>query len=186
MAEAARRRLSLQDWIAYEGEPDVRYELFGGTLVAMSPPSHRHGLIANNVGRVIDDAVAERPPCHAVQGAGLEVVVDGEERGYVADVLMTCEEPDDEATIDEPRLIVEVLSPTTKGIDKRRKVPDYGRLPTVGEIWLVDSRMRAVLVWRRIEGTWVGSFPYTGEDAFDSPALGCRVELDRLYRSTGL
>jgi Uma2 family endonuclease len=186
MGEAARRRLTVEDWLAHDDGADTRYELVGGELVAMASTSGRHGTIAHNVARAIDDAVGDRPPCRPVHGAGLEVQVDGDRRGYVADVLMTCEPATDEQLHREPRLIVEILSPSTKGIDKRRKVPDYGRLPSVGEIWLVDSRERGVLVWRRVEGTWVGSFPYTGEDRFWSPVLGVEVGLDRLYRNTGL
>lgn len=104
----------------------------------------------------------------------------------MADVALTCEEPDDDPVVKEPRLVVEVLSPSTVGVDKHRKVPDYGRLPTVDEIWLVDSRKRTVLVWRRVEDAWVGSFPYTGENTFASPVLGAEVALDQLYRNTGL
>jgi len=186
MPEAARRRLTVEDWLGYDDGTDRRYELVGGELVGMAPGSRRHSTIPHNVGLVVESAVGSRPPCRPVYGAGLEVDVDGDRRGYVADVLMTCEPDDDSQTFLEPRLVVEVLSPSTKGFDKRRKVPDYGRLASVEEIWLVDSREREVLVWRRVEGTWVGSFPHTGDDRFWSPALGVEVELDRLYRNTGL
>jgi Uma2 family endonuclease len=184
---AVGRGFTVADWLAFDDGTDTRYELVGGELVAMAPPSHRHGLVANNVGGLIAEAVADRPPCHAVQDAGLEVAVDGDERAYIVDVVMTCEEPTDEAILKEPRLVVEVLSPSTKGVDKGRKVPDHATLPSVEEIWLVDSRMRFVVTWRRVEGgAWVGSFPYMGDEAFESPVLGCPVEMGRLYRNTGL
>jgi Uma2 family endonuclease len=186
MGEPARTRLTIDDWLAFGDGTDTRYEFVGGELVAMASGSTRHGTIAQNAGGEIERAVGDRPPCRAVQGAGLEVEVDGDRRGYVADVAMTCEPPDDGQLFREPRLLVEILSPSTNGFDKRRKVPDYGRLPTVEEIWLIDSRERAVLVWRRSGETWIGSFPYTGEDAFASQALGVEVALDRLYRNTGL
>ena len=80
-----------------------------------------------------------------------------------------------------------MLSPSTSGIDKHQKVPDYGALASVEEIWLVESRSRWVLVWQRQEGGgWIGSFPYTGAQAFRSRVLGAEVGLDRLYRNTGL
>ncbi len=186
MGEPARKRLTIDDWLAYSDGTDTRYELVGGELVAMASGSDRHGTIAHNVGSEIERAVGDQPPCRPVQGAGIEVEVDGDRRGYVADVALTCEEPDDESVLEAPRLLVEILSPSTKGFDKRRKVPDYGRLPTVEEIWLIDSRERAVLVWRRAGDTWVGSFPYTGDDSFASQALGAEVTLDRLYRNTRL
>lgn len=186
MGEAARKRLTIDDWLAYSDGTDTRYEFVGGELVAMASGSTRHATIAQNAGSEIERAVGDRAPCRAVQGAGLTVEVDGDHRGYIADVALTCEEPDDGQLFRELRLIVELLSPSTKGYDKRRKVPDYGRLPTVEEIWLIDSRERAVLVWRRAGEAWVGSFPYTAEDSFASQALGVEIPLDRLYRNTGL
>lgn len=186
MPEPARKRLTIDDWLAYDDGTDTRYELVGGELVPMAPGSTRHGTIAQNAGSEIERAVGDRPPCRAVQGAGLEVETEDDRRGYVADVVMTCEPPDDGRLVREPRLIVAVLSPSTAGVDKHREVPDYARLPSVGEIWLIDSRARAVLVWRRVEGSWIGSIPYTRERTFGSPVLGIEVALNRLYRNTGL
>jgi Uma2 family endonuclease len=186
MAEPAHKRFTIADWLAYSDGTDTRYELLDGELVAMAPGSRRHSTIPHNVALVIEAAVGDRPPCRPVHQAGLEIEIDGKQRGYIADVVMTCEPDDDSQLFREPRLIVGILSPSTRGIDRRRKVPDYGRLPSVEEIWLVESRERAVLVWRRVEGAWVGSFPYTGSDTFPSQVLGVEVELDRLYRNTGL
>lgn len=186
MPEPARKRLTIDDWLAYGDGTETRYELVGGELVAMASGSTRHATIAQNAGSVIEQAVGDRPPCRAVQGAGLEVETEDDRRGYVADVVLTCEPPDDSQIFREPRLIVEILSPSTAGVDKHRKVPDYASLPSVEEIWLVDSRARAVLVWRRVDGTWVGSLPYVRAGTFGSPALGIEVALDRLYRNTGL
>ena len=134
MAEPARKRLTIEDWLTYDDGTDTRYELVGGELVAMAPGSRRHSTIPHNVAVVIEEAVGDRPPCRPVHQAGLEVEVDSDRRGYVADVVMTCEPDDDSQLFREPKLIVEILSPSTRGVDRRRKVPDYGRLPSVEEI----------------------------------------------------
>jgi len=107
-------------------------------------------------------------------------------RFFVTDVLMTCEEPASIPYINEPRLIVEILSPSTEGVDQKRKVPAYGRLPTVEEIWLVASDERWAVVWKRVAGSWVAELPYEGDAVFTSPALGGDVSLERLYNLTGL
>jgi Uma2 family endonuclease len=186
MAGTAEKLLTIEDWLAFDDGTDTRYELVEGQLVAMSPTIRRHGTIAQNVGSVIERAVEDRPPCRAVQQAGIEVSTDGDRRGYIADVIMTCEPDDESRTFEAPRLIVEVLSPTTTGLDRKMKVPDYSRLPSVAEIWLVESRERWVVVWSRIEGTWVGTLPMSGSQSFQSRVLGVEVHLDRLYRNTGL
>lgn len=186
MVDAAHKLLTVEDWLAFHDGTDTRYELVEGRLVAMSPTIRRHGSIAQNVGSVIGRAVEDRPPCRAVQQAGLEVVTEHDRRGHIADVIMTCEPDDESRTFEAPRLIVEVLSPTTTGIDWKVKVADYGLMPTVDEIWLVDSHERCVVVWSRIDGTWVGTLPLNGGKTFTSRVLGVEVHLERLYRNTGL
>ena len=99
---------------------------------------------------------------------------------------MTCEPFGDSSDMRESRLVVEILSPSTKGIDQTVKVPAYGRLPTVEEVWLVSSRRRWILVWRKTPADWIAEFPYTDVPTFHSPVLGGEVVLDRLYHLTGL
>ena len=66
------------------------------------------------------------------------------------------------------------------------KLQHYIQLPTVREIWLVDSRARWVQVWQRTENAWIVTLPLHGSAEFASEVLGDRVALDELYRNTGL
>lgn len=54
MAEAARTLVTVADFLAFEGEPDRRYELVGGELVTRAPPTGAHGLL---VARLEDPGV---------------------------------------------------------------------------------------------------------------------------------
>ena len=88
--------------------------------------------------------------------------------------------------MEEPFLIVEVLSDSTVDRDLGVKVRRYIELPSVREIWLVDSRERWVQVWRRDASVWIVTMPLKGLDSFESEALGDRIGLERLYRNSGL
>jgi Uma2 family endonuclease len=81
---------------------------------------------------------------------------------------------------------VEVISQSSECDDFGLKVHRYSLLPSVREIWLVDSRSRWVQVWKRIEDAWVVTMPLHGSAKFASEALGDRIELDALYRNSGL
>jgi Uma2 family endonuclease len=189
MAGMAKRRqdfrMTVDEFLVWDDGTDTRYELDRGVPVAMAPPATPHARISANVTIEIDRHLAGREPCRAMQGAGV-VVSRADESFYVPDVLMTCEPPADTPYVEAPHLIVEILSPSTKGIDQASKVPAYAALPTVEEIWLVDGERRGVLVWRRSEGSWLATIPYTGSQAFPSPVLEGEIELDRLYKLTGL
>ena len=108
---------------------------------------------------------------------------------YEADVAATCAPTSEDGYIAEPFLIVEVLSASdARQRDGLDKVQNYIALPSVQEIWLVDSRKRWVQQWRRAGAdTWIVTLPLSGSASFESPALGGEpVSLDRLYRNTGL
>jgi Uma2 family endonuclease len=45
MAEAARRRWTLAEFLAFDDGTDRRYELFDGEIVAMAPTSHVQGAL---------------------------------------------------------------------------------------------------------------------------------------------
>lgn len=53
------------------------------------------------------------------------------------------------ATLPDPVVIAEVLSPTTEDHDRGRKANDYRRIASVRTIMLVASERRHVEVWRR-------------------------------------
>lgn len=74
MAEArGEALLGIEDWLAHAGEPERRYELIDGRLVAMNPPEEWHGVIANEIGRLCAEALRDRFPCRAQQQAGIEI-----------------------------------------------------------------------------------------------------------------
>lgn len=178
-------RMSVDEFLKWEDGTDTRYELEHGVVVAMAPPATPHARISANASAEIDRHLAGREPCRAMQGAGI-LISRSDATFYIPDVLMTCEPPANTPYVEEPRLIVEILSPTTRGIDQGSKVPAYAALPSVEEIWLVDGERRAVTVWRRTEGTWLAQIPYIGNQTFTSPALDGEVALDRLYGLTSL
>lgn len=156
MARALDRLFTVEDWALFEGEPETRYELFDGRLVAMAPPRGWHGDIAIQIGSICNAALRDQFPCRARSEAGIEIAREPKAKVYVADLAVTCESIDENpTTVAAPRLIIEIASPGSDGYDKTIKVPDYMSLATVQEIWLVWSSSRAVMVWQRDEkGGW--------------------------------
>ena len=183
MAEAARRLVTADEFLAFEGEGDTRYELIDGAIVARATESDAHGTIVGNAGGEIARCLESRPPCRAVASSGIRL---DERNHYKADLAATCAEPDAAPYVREPFLIVEVLSATTAKDDLAVKLPRYIALPSVREIWLIDSRERWVQVWRRGGEAWIVSLPLRGPAIFRSDALGDEIALDRLYRNSGL
>jgi Uma2 family endonuclease len=114
------------------------------------------------------------------------LTVLGDDRYYVPDLVMSCETLGNDLYLREPKLIVEVLSPSTGRDDNAVKVPHYCSLPTVEEVWLIDSQKALVFVWQKRNGQWIGSLPLQPGQRFASELLGGEVAIDNLFLGTGL
>jgi Uma2 family endonuclease len=151
MAEPAERRMSLAEFLEWDDGTDTRYELIDGRPRAMAPPIEAHGTVVANltqIGNRLDS------PCRVVVQAGI-IPAERADTWYQADLVVTCAPAERGArAIAEPKLIVEVLSPTTAAHDRGVKLADYRRIASVEQILLVASEERHVEVWRRAEDGW--------------------------------
>ena len=186
MARARERLFTIEDWLAYEGEPDRLDELFDGRLVAMNPPKAWHGDIASQLARICLDALQGRFPCRVRSQAGIEIAREPRAKGYIADLAVTCEPFDvNRPLMAEPRLVIEILSASTGRHDRLGKLADYQQLSSVEEVWLVFSEDRLVLQALRDPGKgWSEPRAFIGKAGFHSPVLGVTVALDDIYRFT--
>src|SRR3712207_3939282 len=111
MAEpASLPRMAVAEFVDWDDGTEVRHELAHGAPVAMAPPSGRHVAITRNVARALDRQL--RAPCGAVAGGGI-AHTDADDQFRLLDVFVTCE-PTPERYFRVPRLVVEVLSPSTE------------------------------------------------------------------------
>lgn len=180
MAEQALKLMTVDEFLAWDDETDTRYELADGVIRAMAPPAGPHGAIAANTIALIHAALRARRPCRPEVEVGLRI---SDHVMWQADIAVTCQPVARE--IVDPLLVVEVLSPSTRNHDLGRKLNDYKTLPTVREIWMVDSERRWLQLWRLEGEHWIGQ-DLVGSSVFDSNVLGVAVELDELYANSGL
>lgn len=179
MVESTARSLTdVQAFLAHVGEPDTRYELIGGEIVAKSPPKDGHARIAGNAAIEIGRRLDGREPCGVMTEAGVMV---SDNDYYVADLLVACAEARPEAGASEPKLIVEVLSPSTRAHDRGVKVPAYCDIDGVEEIWLISSMRRHVQLWCRQSDGWLVRDFVEGA-SFASAFLHDQIALTQLYR----
>jgi Uma2 family endonuclease len=182
MTGTAERRMTVDEFLAWDDGTETRYELVDGVAGAMAPPMSFHGTIQGNAHAECDGRLAARPPCRAILEAGVRI---GADTFFVADVATTCAPVENEAAVRDPALLVEVLSPSTRAQVLLRKLPACKLLPTVREIWLIDSERRWAQVWWREAEGWHGR-DLIGPAGFRSRVLDDEVALDRLYRNTTL
>lgn len=176
MADRAEIRMTAAEFLDWDDGTSTRYMLVDGVVVAMAPPGQRHSRIAGNLARAIGNRA--RPGCGVLSEAGLTLTDD---TCVQADVAYTCEPAGPARLIEAPALPVEVLSRSTRKDDLGVEIPGYKDMPSVLEIWAVDSERRAVRTWRRLpDGQWLESLPMR-EGVVRSEVLGADVGLDEVY-----
>jgi Uma2 family endonuclease len=186
MSELAVKRMSLAEFLRWEDGTDTRYELLAGVPVAMAPPAVAHGMLALRLGARIDAALRSRPPCFGQSEAGI-VRPDRNDTYYIADLAVTCTPPDrGQQILQDPLLIVEILSPGTATYDRQTKVADYRRIPSVEEILLIDSASIFAEVLRREGDRWITEIVRGPQARLSLASIGLTATMSDLYEGIDL
>jgi Uma2 family endonuclease len=181
MAEPAHRKLNVDEFLTWDDGTDRRYELVRGEIVAMAPPSQRHGTIVALLAAALIRGVPRE--CRVVVEAGIRLA-DRDDTYYQADLAVTCAPPSGSQHVPEPRVIVEVLSPSTAQYDRGTKLPDYREIPSIDEIVAISSTGRDAELWRRSGTSWIVSRINRGTLRLES--IGAEIDLDAVYTGAGL
>lgn len=151
MSVQAKPGMNVDAFLAWaEGQPG-RHELLDGEVVAKSPERVRHAEIKFAVQLALRSALRVGDlPCRMLPD-GLSVRID-DRTVFEPDALVYCGEPldPDAIAVPAPLIVIEVLSPRTKGIDTGIKLDGYFRLPSVMHYLIVDPKRRTIIHHRRV------------------------------------
>jgi len=178
MATSAPRRLDLDEFLAFEGERDTRYQLVRGVVRAMAPAQAVHGELVALLARLIGNRL--KRPCRVITEAGIKPA-HRDDTYWQADLAVTCapRQPG-EIYLTAPVLVIEVLSPSTAGIDRTFKLDDYRAMASVQDILLVATDRPRIEHWQRAGDFWQVRDLGPGA-VFQVAALGVEMALDELY-----
>ncbi|MBC6476167.1 MAG: Uma2 family endonuclease [Hormoscilla sp. GM102CHS1] len=153
--------ISPEEYLESEKISPIKHEYRQGEVYAMSGVSKAHDKIAGNLFGLLLNQI--RSTGCSVYTPDMKVRVEAADVFYYPDMKVTCDARDDrnpdEHFIRYPRLIVEVLSPTTQGFDRGEKFANYRLIETLQEYVLISQERMTVECFRlNAEGRWV---PYT-------------------------
>lgn len=144
--------LSVEDYLKFEADGQVRHEYIGGRVHAMAGTSERHNLIAGNVFNAFFNHLRGGPCKTYMADFKVRLEVNREDILYYPDVMVAClREGVEKYYLRFPKLIVEVLSESTEAIDRREKLLNYPLISTLAEYVLIAQETREVTVHRREE-----------------------------------
>lgn len=190
-------RMSASEFRAFEaGRPEhERWELIAGVPIMMVPPLLVHNLIAGNLDRLLNDALAEHDPTRfSVQRSGVELGLETDEYRPEPDVMvLDTDFAPDQRYVECAYLLAEVVSST-----------DYERVPGGREPWIevkrrlylahppceavviIEQSRIEVRVDTRTDVGWTSAKLKSADDALVLPSFGLRCRVGNLYDATPL
>lgn len=175
MASAQLAFYSPNDYLADELNRVTKHEYLNGSIYAMAGASRNHQHIMMNVGGLFRQHL-RGTPC-AAYASDMKIKI-GDLAFFYPDVVVACDnQTDSDAYYTEtPKIIVEVLSKSTRRHDETTKRRLYQSLPSLQEYVLIEQDIADVTVLRRREG-WMPRHYFLGDDiTFESIALTLPVE----------
>ena len=168
-------------FLVWENRQRARYELVGGMVRLMTGGTAGHNLIAQNTAFALRQLLGTRHGC-VVHQSDVKVVAP---TGMVTypDVMLRCGGLVEDATeVDDPLLIVEVLSPRTRREDLIRKRYGYQAIPTLRWLLYIEPKnVQVEVVSREAADRWRTVFLTDLSAAVRLDELGVELPLADLY-----
>jgi Uma2 family endonuclease len=181
-----RHFASVAEYLRHEQDALYKHEYRDGEIIAMAGNSYNHSLIAANVigelrnplkgktCRVVDSNLRigiPRTPLYTYPDAS---VIGGP-------VQM---DPNDSSgqTATNPRLIVEILSPSTEAYDRGEKFKHYRQIESLQEYVLISQDVaRVESFFRQPDGTWLFTSVSGAQSVSRLASLGLELSLAEVY-----
>jgi len=177
----SKAAFSHEAYFALEQAEDARYEYLAGEVFAMVGGSERHALISMNLGAALFNALHDRP-CR-VYGADMKLHVAEFDHFCYPDVMVLCEKGvRQERFVEQPSLIVEVLSPPTEAYDRGMKFEHYRAIASLDHYLLLDQDRPHVELYSRVGGVWQLTEAGGLEGEIVLALLDIRLGLAEVYR----
>jgi Uma2 family endonuclease len=179
---------TFKEYLDLESASNVKHEFLDGEIYAMAGGTPRHAALTLAVGGALL-AQLRGGPCRAFS-SDLRIRVRETGLATYPDVAVVCgpleTDPDSDATVTNPTVVVEVLSASTKDYDLGEKFEHYRKIPalqTVLYVWQTEARIDSRT--RRPDGSWATHESRAG-DTVAVDAIRCKLSVDDVYRDASL
>ena len=182
MSSLPKQFYTPEEYLDRERRAEYKNEYFAGEIVAMAGAKRKHNLIGSNITTSLNVQLRDAP-CE-VYTNDMKVQADKARQFSYPDVVVVCGEPqfrdDQDDVLQNPTVIVEVLSPSTEAYDRGEKFLRYRRLESLQEYLLVTQNERRVEQFtKQSDGSW--RMTETTEESLTLESVGCTLSFDDIY-----
>lgn len=182
MTQAARKLMSQDEFLIWCLDQEARYELVDGLPVEMmTGASNRHDQVIINIIACLHSQLRGTPCRPATADIAVKTRRNSIRR---PDVTVTCDPPlPDTYDAEKARMVVEVLSPSNRGVAWQRKLEEYRRRDGLSYILLVETESIGATLLYRItnDAPWDSLDVDRLDETIDLPLIGCRLPMADVY-----
>lgn len=184
MTLAARPHLvSVDEYLTGEEGAAQKHEYLGGVMHAMSGGSNDHGAIGANAIVALGSQLRGKTCRIFSSDTKIRIELPDQTRFYYPDASVVCElAPGGVRFQERPRIVVEVLSESTRRTDLGEKKDAYLTVASLRVLMLVEPARASVLVYRRKPDGGFVAEQYDGLDAIVGlPEIEAELSLRDVY-----
>jgi Uma2 family endonuclease len=173
--------ISPEEYLLIEAQSPIRHEYRRGLTYAMAGGTDNHDRLALNLLALINLHLGDSD-CRFHSG---NVKVNYQEQFYYyPDAFVTCDPRDrtDRYIKRYPKLIAEVLSPSTQTFDLGEKFSDYQQIPSLEEYILISQECQRVECRRRTSTNTWETIIYAEGDRVMLKSIPLEFAITELYR----
>lgn len=175
---------TIEAYLAFERSQSDKHEFVDGQIVQQAGGSRNHSLISANLISSLHIQLRSHP-C-SVYGSDMRLAIPHVRRYVYPDVSVACEtasfEDAHEDTLTNPRVIIEILSPSTERYDRGKKFQAYQTIDSFQEYLLVaqDTVLIEHFV-RRSDALWTFEVVTERAATLSLASIGCVLHLEDVY-----
>lgn len=173
-----------EQYLAFDRESDIKHEYADKKIWAMAGAKEKHNLICTSTTFSLYGQTRKRP-CKIYQ-SDMRVQVSQSGSYRYPDVVVVCGETqfvdDEEDTLLNPTVLIEVLSKSTAEKDRTTKSWEYRQLPGLQD-YLIISPDEAVIEWyhREEDETWRTGKTRGLDKTIELLSIDCTLTLADVY-----
>lgn len=175
---------SRDDYLIQDAQSETKLEFFEGQIFAMAGGTFKHAQVAGDVYGELRQALKDKP-CQPMN-SDMRVHTPSGLDTY-PDISVYCGDPelgDNDTTLLNPILIVEVLSPSTRDYDRGGKFAHYRSIVGLQDYLLVDPSAILVEHFHRVgQDEWLLHVYSDLASEVVLESLGLSLSLQAIYQS---
>jgi len=171
-----------QEYLQFENQSHSKSEYIDGWIRAMTGASLRHNVVAGNCFLSLGNQLKGSPCRPYNSDMKLRIDRGQSKRYYYPDVQVVCRSNEPTSVFqDQPVLIIEVLSPSTRNYDLNEKLEAYLQIPSLECYIVLEQHQPIATVFRKTNDGFSRQLVQGTDSIIDLPFFNGSLSLADVY-----